>query len=298
MGLLGKFVSTFVDSSQASSNVSEIFPVADCSADECGACEKGYPSSVKIETDTPLWGSAKEWKLHVLVSSGKTDWKHDVSDEPDVAGRVVKAIDHSRGTLEKQLGGSIKLNASSMLPQETSHIDVEKANNAVSTTLLLLPFFVIVHNVTAENVTDLLSEVIKAYTNLTIQDLFKQKPEFFTASGNKGYILLCSHRTRDKRCGITAPIMRKKLEIELRHHNLHRDLGHDEPGGVTVLFVNHVGGHKFAANVFLYLKSGEALWMARVQPQHAQPIVETTILEGKVFPELMRKCFRSETVSW
>jgi len=35
-----------------------------------------------------------------------------------------------------------------------------------------------------------------------------------------------------------------------------RDLHDDRPGGVGIYFINHVGGHKFSANVIIYRRAG------------------------------------------
>jgi len=298
MGLLGKILGAV--SSPAHSDpqqeVGKILPVAECSAEECNGCgEREFPASVKIERDGPIWGSAPAWKLHILISTGKTDWKHDVKDEEGIGGKIATAIFHHQHELETKAGGRIKLNGSS-LPLDDNNLYVdEKASE--SARLILLPYFLILDKVTPANVAARLEAAMDAFHTNSLPELVAGDP-LIRSSPNKGYILLCSHRTRDKRCGITAPILRKRFEIELRHHNLYRDVDDHSPGGVSVLFVSHVGGHKFNANAFVYLNSGEALWMARVGPHHVQGIVEKTVLEGKAFPELMRSCFKSTAVKW
>jgi (2Fe-2S) ferredoxin len=122
-------------------------------------------------------------------------------------------------------------------------------------------------------------------------------------------ILLCSHRRRDARCGISAPILRKEFERQLHPLGLWRDLNDNRPGGAKVVFINHVGGHKFAANVIIYRKQpgqadGEGLqgiWLARVMPKHVEGIVKYTILQGKiVHPDMIRGGFNRLTggTSW
>jgi hypothetical protein len=69
-------------------------------------------------------------------------------------------------------------------------------------------------------------------------------------------ILMCSHRTRDARCGQSAPLLRKEFERHLRPLGLYRDLHDDRPGGVGIYFINHVGGHKYSANVMIYRRRG------------------------------------------
>lgn len=56
---------------------------------------------------------------------------------------------------------------------------------------------------------------------------------------------------------------------------------------VAVLGCSHVGGHKFAGNVIVYGPQG-GHWYGRVKPCHAEQIVETHILGGKVLKELWR----------
>jgi len=115
-------------------------------------------------------------------------------------------------------------------------------------------------------------------------------------------ILLCSHKTRDARCGQSAPLLRKEFERHLRPLGLYRDLQDERPGGVGIYFINHVGGHKYAANVLVYRRegakgdgtngdtdqgplSGEAaqfIWLARVGPKDCENIIKYTVLQGKV----------------
>lgn len=69
---------------------------------------------------------------------------------------------------------------------------------------------------------------------------------------HKYLILLCSQKTRDARCGQSAPLLLKEFERHLRPLGLHRDLHDERPGGVGIYFISHVGGHKFSANVIIY----------------------------------------------
>lgn len=115
-------------------------------------------------------------------------------------------------------------------------------------------------------------------------------------------ILICSHRRRDARCGISAPILRKEFEKHLRPLNLWRDLSDVRPGGASVVFINHVGGHKYSANVIIYRKAdGQGIWLARVAPKHVEGIVKHTLVKGKiVHPDMIRGGFNRQTglASW
>jgi hypothetical protein len=72
---------------------------------------------------------------------------------------------------------------------------------------------------------------------------------------HKYLILMCSQKTRDARCGQSAPLLRKEFERLLRPLGLYRDLHDERPGGVGIYFISHVGGHKFSANVMVYRHS-------------------------------------------
>ena len=193
------------------------------------------------------------------------------------------------------------------------------------TTVLLLPAFSIVENVHPRNVSTLINELVnKAPTNsspLTPATLPRSLPS--PAPGvpeltvrncpHSAVILMCSQRTRDARCGQSAPLLRKELERHLRPLGLYRDLDDERPGGVGIYFISHVGGHKYSANVMVYRRrnafgqddelavangvengngnghadSGDAgaaqcIWLARVKPQDCENLVRYTVLKGKV----------------
>lgn len=114
-------------------------------------------------------------------------------------------------------------------------------------------------------------------------------------------ILLCSQRTRDARCGQSAPLLRKEFERHLRPLGLFRDMDDQRPGGVGIYFINHVGGHKYSANVIVYRRrdfdwykheetraadeeegASQGIWLARVRPEECENIIRYTVLQGKV----------------
>jgi hypothetical protein len=122
---------------------------------------------------------------------------------------------------------------------------------------------------------------------------------------HRALILMCSHKTRDARCGQSAPLLRKEFERVLRPMGLHRDLHDTRPGGVGIYFINHVGGHKYSANVMIYRRAGstisagaatapterdeelsneavQGIWLARVRPEDCENIVRYTVLQGKL----------------
>jgi len=274
------------------------------------------PKGFKIDEEDELYGHVKGWATHVLVATGKTDWVRDVADEK---GSVMEAIDKKADV--KPSNGRLMLSASN-IPTPNHNSDYSEP-----TTVLLLPAFIIIENVSPKNVNTLISEYVnKAPTNKTplapvslpatlpvplpTAEQLMSRP-----CPHRALILLCSQRTRDARCGQSAPLLRKELERHLRVCGLYRDLDDERPGGVGVYFISHVGGHKYSANVMVYRKAdafgldsiergkldgevcppprkeeGEAeqmgaaqcIWIARVRPEDCEGLVKFTVLQGKV----------------
>lgn len=138
------------------------------------------------------------------------------------------------------------------------------------TTVVLLPAFAVIENVTPAAVPTLIREYVnRGPTNTSPLAPFSLprsvpvSPSSPTTadpalaltarpSPHRALILLCSHKTRDARCAQSAPLIRKELERHLRPLGLFRDLDDERPGGVGIYFINHVGGHKYSANVLVY----------------------------------------------
>ena len=151
------------------------------------------------------------------------------------------------------------------------------------TTVLLLPSFTFVDSVRYNDVPELIDRFINSPDGTQATD--KDSKDKMTARPceHEYIILLCSHRRRDARCGITAPIIKRELERHLRPLGLYRDANDERPGGVGIYFVSHVGGHKYAANVLVYRKQAQQMiWLARVRPEHCEGIVRYTVMQGKV----------------
>lgn len=153
------------------------------------------------------------------------------------------------------------------------------------TTVLILPSFTYVDSVSQADVPNLIKQYIDKPTaeNNGTEKNTSEKGMRSRPCELDYVILLCSHRRRDARCGITAPLIKKELERHLRPLGLVRDADDTRPGGAGIFFVSHVGGHKFAANVLVYRKKDQQMiWLARVRPEHCEGIVKYTVLQGKV----------------
>lgn len=255
----------------------QLFPKTDPAVDgeeclhDCDSCSVRLPRGWKIDEDDKLYGHVNEWSTHLIVATGKTDWVRSVEDEK---GSVMEAVGNSK---VQPTNGKMMLSASNMpLPHHhsTGHED--------GTTVLLLPSFQYIDNVTPALVPELIEHCVsKAPTNtsplplnlgsaagLSVPEseasqipaqLSSAIPERFTVRDcpHAYLILLCSQGTRDARCGQSAPLLRKEFERHLRPLGLHRDLDDERPGGVGIYFISHVGGHKYSANCMIYRRGSK-----------------------------------------
>ncbi|KAL2819434.1 Sucrase/ferredoxin-like-domain-containing protein [Aspergillus granulosus] len=285
---------------------------------DCATCSIKYPAKFDVDQEDELYGNVNGWSTHLLVATGKTDWVRDVADEE---GSVMEAIDRG-GILPSN--GKMKLSASNMpVPDEYHHH--EKGQQP--TNVLLLPSFTIIEHVTPALVPDLIREFVDpAMTNTTplnippapvqradkdteaVPEAKIMTPLHSRPCPHAAVILLCSQKTRDARCGQSAPLLRREFDRHLRPLGLHRDLDDERPGGVGIYFISHVGGHKYAANVIVYRRrdfdwykaakkqtgdeagedtaadegAAQCIWLARVRPEDCENIVRYTVLQGKV----------------
>lgn len=117
-------------------------------------------------------------------------------------------------------------------------------------------------------------------------------------------VLICGHGCRDQRCGLYGPVLQTEFVKVLKS-------GHGQPGpgshgsGLAgpaedkfeVDLISHIGGHKFAGNVIIYIPAsgawknhplaGMGIWYGRMEPKHVPGIVIETN-RGRIIKELFR----------
>jgi hypothetical protein len=311
----------------------------DCDHD-CASCSVHYPAKFSIDEDDKLYGYVKGWSTHLIVATGKTDWVRDVADEKgtvmEAVGRygtdklkngkvMLSASNIPTPDGECHGAGGHDQTRVLLLPAWKIVEDVTPA------TVRDLMEGVIAHSATntsplalggsLERTNGIPDEGTTMEANgdsqgsddgLSIASLANADPPRISASltsrfnitacPHRAIILMCSQKTRDARCGQSAPLLRKEFERILRPMGLYRDLHDERPGGVGIYFISHVGGHKYSANIMVYRREGrkqernedtidgaelspeamQCIWLARVRPEECENIVKYTVLQGKV----------------
>ena len=148
-------------------------------------------------------------------------------------------------------------------------------------------------------------------------------PGAFTPPGSTALqnpvILICGHNSRDKRCGVMGPLLHPEFVRHLRELGfrvstdticLEDERSHGTELAAQVGLISHIGGHKWAGNVIVYLPpmwgtdgkamlsaeqrekpsplAGYGVWYGRVEPKHVEGIINETIFGGRVIKELFR----------
>ncbi|MCJ1312056.1 hypothetical protein MMC25_005730 [Agyrium rufum] len=281
------------------------------------------PPDLDIDQTSSIRNAVPKYDQHLVIATGRSDWSSkielDVQQEPNYAAALKRRAIHNTdgiagdGSLESLWQRSILVTNSSFpgVPPPQAASKGNREAQGTSTMAYLLPAFqyltleegdgkgkVSVQRVLQPNNP---SETMPATPQpLPVRELV---------------ILICGHMSRDKRCGIIAPLLKVEFErslaragirvIENPFQNAMDDAqGMDSQDGptATIGLVSHIGGHKWAGNVIIYTPpgfstgngrktspmAGTGLWYGRVEPKHVPGIVEETIIKGKVIEELLR----------
>lgn len=146
--------------------------------------------------------------------------------------------------------------------------------------------------------------------NLLRDESFQSKLSGVT-DVNEVLLLICGHGGRDVRCGVMGSLLRGEFEEKLgRISNFEvrkgaaeaaqKTEGSEKRIGARIGLISHIGGHKFAGNVIIYIPprlkidgkahplAGHGIWYGRVEPRHVEGIVQETIVKGSVVADMFR----------
>ncbi|KAK4052226.1 hypothetical protein OIO90_004448 [Microbotryomycetes sp. JL221] len=322
----------------------------------------GYPSGFDIDLDSVMLGSVKPYGRQILIATGKSDWEREVTDSglpsyiKDANERLqstnklaggggglfdkltskLKRTDSGRTTPKKVYDGVF--DSASQLDRRDERTLADTRLSIVSASfqssspkdeqqsVIVLPDYKIVQGVAQTK--QAAQDLVQSYLDPTIGRTGLEIPAQ-TANELQSWplpysavVLICSHKRRDKRCHIAAPLLidqfhrhlsQKDFEVDERGDDIHcptddsieswpADVRNDKfddalrgvktngtgASRVALWKISHIGGHRYAGNVIIYLPNGTSVWYGRVTPKDVGAIVEATIVKGKVIKEFLR----------
>ncbi|CAG8497450.1 13467_t:CDS:2 [Acaulospora colombiana] len=210
----------------------------DVEEDSCNGCadpcsfHPNYPY-LKIDRKSTLDGTVKPYVKHVLISTGKSDWQAHIEDEScSLAAHLHKVIksdnvnrkDCPKKEKKNKVEGTTQNQDDS--PSETEKPRIVITNSSRQNTdddakgndILLFPDNILIKNVTPKQAT----EIYKKFLSSSVYEEKESTNGFaIEQMPYKAVIVICSHRRRDKRCGITGPILKEEFDKKLNNHSKH-----------------------------------------------------------------------------
>jgi len=218
-----------------------------------------YPKSIlqNINWSEDLDGTTKRYKKHFMLCLG-TDpakWKKTMNDESPYYKAFAEHWE--------PFGKKSRLNGIDVPTAGVEHLEEGGCD------VLVFPDKLKYKQVKIDQIADFLETILvkkTAYTGVPSEKLER-----------KSYVFVCAHKLRDKRCGVSGPILIDEFGKSLREHHLEKD--------VQVTAISHVGGHAFAGNVIIF---PEGTWYGRVMPCHVHALVEKHLINKEILKPLVR----------
>ena len=201
----------------------------------------------------PLQHTVKFYQRHLFICTGTTDWPAHIEQD----GGFVQALSEAIAAQVRACRRSLKLNVCD-----------EPSRVAGAFDLLVFPDMVRYLGLTEANVPAFVEDHV-----LGDHDGSALPCEPLTGR----HIFICTHNSRDPRCGVCGPVLTKLWRAEVQQRGL--------SGQVHVHQTSHVGGHQYAGNVLIY---PEGDWYGYVTPAGVPRLVEEYILRGNIVSDLWR----------
>ena len=303
---LSRSAPRFLLSQQPSAHQNQSLPlIPHCPPPSC-AC--AATPDLDIDRTTPLLNTAPRYSQHLVISTGKSDWASKIEFEPgegNVAAHV-KALLGRGGHFFDPTRTVLVSNASFAPPAKGDAVGV-----------FVWPAFRYMegHVRTRDGAADLVERSLAEQGNsgeVGAEVQLHAGDRIQELAGTT--VLICSHGGRDKRCGVIGPLLKAEFERQVQRASTEqlsleilaspyatsKEPEGSHGTGVSVGLVSHIGGHKWAGNVIVYVSpkasvggqlsslAGRGVWYGRVEPKHVEGIVKETILGGRVIEELFR----------
>ncbi|CAN8272991.1 unnamed protein product [Cochlearia groenlandica] len=99
------------------------------------------------------------------------------------------------------------------------------------------------------------------------------------------YVFVCTHASRDKRCGVCGPVILDRFKTEIASRGLSSDQ-------ISLKQCSHVGQHKYSGNLIIFGpgSSGKISgnWYGYVTPDDVPELLDQQIAKGEIIPRIWR----------
>ncbi|PWY94022.1 sucrose cleavage family protein [Aspergillus sclerotioniger CBS 115572] len=271
-----------------------------------------------IDYDQPLNGTMAAYAQQLLVCTGQPDWTSRIEEDGQDTnwGELVRGLKRllGRGGKYADPFNNILVTNSSFLPSSsTSTATSQTASAFLFPSFKYFPFIPVTLPESTDVKTDV-STFVRAFLlpiesrhgGKTREDgLASEFPDAVDLQ-HSPVVLICGHGGRDMRCGVMAPVLEKEFQRVLLSKG-YTSAGSDNsvidsPENAHIGLISHVGGHKYAGNVIVYIPpgmkeagssnvhplAGKGIWYGRTEPKHVQGVVEETILGGRIITDHFR----------
>ncbi|MCJ1401422.1 hypothetical protein MMC11_004635 [Xylographa trunciseda] len=261
------------------------YPTIDVCPPSTCACTP-TPPGLDINHKLPLAGTKPPYAQHIVICTGRDDWPSRIeNDEDPNLAKELKGLIGPKGQFHDPSRPILVTNASFPTPAPQP---------SPTASAYLFPAFQHVPHIdlSPSGLAHFVRSAVLAAPTHTHQS--PDLPPPTTHALTAPVILICGHGGRDKRCGILGPLLQAEFHRALEESST------PNSAGAQVALVSHIGGHKFAGNVIVYLPpgfrvdgevaplAGQGVWYGRVEPSHVEGIVAETVGRGRVVRELVR----------
>ncbi|PVH84717.1 Sucraseferredoxin-like protein [Cadophora sp. DSE1049] len=291
------------------------------------------PEGLPIDHSKSLNGTMAPYAEQVLICTSKDDWLSKIEDEnsgDNLAADIKELM--GRGGVFSDPYHNVSITNASFPSSIPARPEVQSTSAYLVPSFKYIPFL---PRVSFDSVQALVkgyllpTKLHPAHDNLS--PIHKDRLLRSEDQGRMLYgvrdvedvlVLVCGHGGRDMRCGVLGPVLREEFERQLGRKDFavlkdpvdvnvetsdevqilgkgNEDAG--TKGAARVGLISHIGGHKFAGNVILYIPPGAktadgkshelagcGIWYGRVEPKHVEGIIRETVLGGRVIEDLFR----------
>ncbi|KAL4944707.1 hypothetical protein BDV06DRAFT_75347 [Aspergillus oleicola] len=303
------------------------FPVTKTCPEPTCACPQtpSMPEGLPLDLDHPLSGTMAAYAQQIVICTGQRDWTSRIEDDGKGQswGELVRGLKGLMGRGGKYADpfNNVLVSNSSLPSSSTSPSSSSAASAFLFPSFKYFPSIPVGASNTGTN----LSTFVQAYLlPMKLSPMTEnlpepkhsellRKPELASEFPDavdlqhSPVILICGHGGRDMRCGVMAPVLGEQFRTVLESKGISTlegtDNGRvDRPDHAHIGLISHIGGHKYAGNVIVYIPkgmkygdslsphplAGKGIWYGRIEPKHVEGIVEETILGGKVVSDHFR----------